>query len=284
MNFYALNTAPINGWETQFGSGQAELTMLASGVSANVDLGAGVAQLSLSASGDGTRRVPASGSASMQLQAAGDGTRWVLGAGTATMQMAADGNGDVVSGVGGKISMVMHAGGIGGILVQGAGLAQMRIDASGDGRAATGRYGTGHGIMESRAWDIPKRYSTYHGSGTDGMWLAAFGAGNLIAANGGAATARLQLEGFGRVGERVNGSGAMALRLQASNRTSSQHRQIRAGGAAIMAMRTSTRDNRVVMLPDGFYPAPKARGMRVSNESRAMRVPKQHMAQQPAEA
>lgn len=264
MNFYALNTAPINGWETHLGSGQAAMSLLASGESADVALGAGAAQLALTASGNGTRRVPALGAAAMQLQAAGEGTRGVLGSGTATM--------------------VMTANGIGGILVQGAGIAQMRMDASGDGRAATGRYGTGHGIMEFRAWDIPKSYATYHGSGTAGMRLAAAGAGTIIAKNGGTATMQIQAQGAGRIGERVHGDGAAVMRLIASRVESSQHRQINGDGVATMAIKASARDNRVIMLPSSFSPAPKARGLRVATENRAMRVPRQPVAHQLAEA
>lgn len=284
MNFYALNAAPINGWETHLGSGQAAMSLLASGESANVALGAGAAQLALSASGNGTRRVPALGAAAMQLQAAGEGTRWVLGSGTATMQMAAEGEGNVVEGVGGRATMVMTAKGIGGILVHGAGLAQMGMDASGDGRAATGRYGTGHGIMEFRAWDIPKSYATYHGSGTAGMRLAAAGTGTIIAKNGGTAAMQIQAQGAGRIGERVHGDGAAVMRLIASRVESSQHRQINGDGVATMAIKAGARDNRVIMLPSSFSPAPKARGLRVATENRAMRVPRQPVAHQLAEA
>lgn len=284
MDFYALNASPINGWETHLGSGQAAMSLAASGGSANVDLGAGAAQFALSASGSGTRRVPASGSASMQLQAAGGGTRWVLGAGTATMQMEASGNGDAVNGMGGKISLVLHASGTGGILVNGSGIAQMQMDASGEARTADAHYGAGHGIMEMRAWDIPKSYSTYHGSGTVGMRLAAAGTGTIIAKNGGTATMQIQAQGAGRIGERVHGDGAAVMRLIASRVESSQHRQINGDGVANMAIKASARDNRVIMLPSSFSPAPKARGLRVATENRAMRVPRQPVAHQLAEA
>lgn len=284
MNLYALNTAPINGWETHLGSGQAAMSLAASGASANTDLGTGAAQLALSASGSGTRRVPASGSASMQIQAAGSGTRWVLGTGTASMQMAAAGNGEVSNGMGGKVSLVLHASGTGGILVNGSGVAQMQMGASGEARTADAHYGTGHCIMESRAWDIPKSYSTHHGSGAAGMRLAAAGTGTIIAKNGGTAAMQIQAQGSGRIGARVHGEGAAVMRLIASRVESSQHRQINGDGVATMAIKASARDNRVIMLPSSFSPAPKARGLRVATENRAMRVPRQPVAHQLAEA
>lgn len=284
MNFYALNTTPVNGWETHLGNGQVAMSLAASGASANVDLGTGTAQLALAATGSGTRRVPASGSASMQLQAAGNGTRWVLGTGTASMQMAADGNGDVVSGVGGEISMAMYASATGGVLVYGTGLAEMSLDVAGDGRAAPGRYGTGHGIMEFRAWDIPKRYSTYHGSGTVGMRIAPSGIGTMIAKNGGTAAMQIQAQGDGRSATRVYGEGVAAMSLIASRVESEQHRQISGEGTATMALKASARDNRVIMLPSSFAPAPKARGLRVATENRAMQVPRHPVAHQLAEA
>lgn len=166
----------------------------------------------------------------------------------------------------------------------GSGQVAMSLAASGEARTADAHYGTGHGIMEFRAWDIPKSYSTYHGSGTAGMRLAAAGAGTIIAKNGGTAAVQIQAQGAGRNATRVYGEGVAAMSLIASRVVSEQHRQIKGEGAATMAIQASARDNRVIMLPSSFSPAPKARGLRVATENRAMRVPRQPVAHQLAEA
>lgn len=274
MNFYAFNTTPINGWEAHLGRGQAALTMLANGKSANVVLGSGAALLSISASGEGTRRAPSFGEASMLLQAEGEGTRRVLGSGLAPMQLTADGDGNAVDGAGGRISMALRAQGLGGFLVYGDGVSQLRLSAEGEGRVAKTHFGSAHAIMEFRARDIPKRYSTHHGQGHAEVRLAAAGYGTVIAKNSGAAYIQLQAQGRVRIGARIIGYGKASMSLIALRVESSQHRQIYGSGSASMAFTADARDNRVLMLPSAFSPAPRARELRVAAENRAMHVPR----------
>jgi hypothetical protein len=264
MNFYALNATPVNGWETQFGFGQAALP--------------------LSASGNGLKGALGSGNAALPLQASGNGTRRVMGAGTVSMALLAEGEGSVVEGNAGKAVMVLSARGVGGITVSGEGAAQMVLTAQGEGIVAKGVFGAGHAIIESRAWDIPKKYETHHGSGTAHARLAASGVGTLIARNGGDAVMALQAHGEGRIGDRVRGSGYASMHLLVSRVQSAQHRQIKAEGVASMEFVARTREHRATTLPAQNYPAPKARILSVSMDNRAIRVPKMARAKELAEA
>lgn len=284
MNFYALNTTPLNGWETHIGSGIAAVSIAASGASATVHLGSGTAATVVASTGNGTRRAQASGSAQLVVSAAGNGIRRAPAFGSAAVELRTEGSGEIVSGLGGQAQIRVISQGMGGILVYGDGAAPIVVAQTGEGRAANGRFGVAHGIIETRAWDIPKSYDTYHGSGISVVRFNTQGVSAAIAKNGGAASLAIQAEGVGRLASRVHGDGNARIELVAARSQSEQQRQVFANGAAAMHFKIATRDNRVVMLPDSFYSAPKARGLRVTHENRGMRVPRQPVAHQLAEA
>lgn len=276
MNFYALNETPINGWATRQGSGQAAMSLAVSGKSANVVLGASTATMRMQAAGAGTRRVPASSDPVMVLQATGDGTRRVPAYGSGTMQMGASGEGRVALGIGGTATLLLTwPSGRGGILVRGDSTASMELGATADGRAAAGRHGDAHTMLYMRA-DAAGRTSTpLYGRARADIWINAYGGGRLVAKNSSHAAMALGISADGSVGRRVYGRGAITMRLDVARQETRQYRQINGEGAAALSLAFSARDYRVVTLPAIFYPAPKARGLRVNHENRGLRVARQ---------
>ena len=88
MNFYALNVAPINGWETHLGMGGASLVVTAQGVARTEMHPAGTAAMALTASGIGAVSPLNAAMAAIELQATDVSINAIAVLGTGTLEMA----------------------------------------------------------------------------------------------------------------------------------------------------------------------------------------------------
>lgn len=95
MDFYAINVAPINGWQTALGSGAASMAMSGTALGGLMLLGSGSAVQRITASGNGYAVIYGLGQASQRLIAVGDGKLIPFMGGTARMSINAVGNGVV---------------------------------------------------------------------------------------------------------------------------------------------------------------------------------------------
>lgn len=273
MDFYALNETPINGWATRLGFAEADMSLVVSGKSANVLLGSGRADMVLSAAGDGTRRTFGAGDALLELDTDGDGTRRTFGTGEALFELQAGGDGKVTQVQGGTATLLLTwPEALGGKLIFGTSTATMQLAAQADGRAATGRFGYSDAYMYLIADGKGREVVPVMGKGLAEMWLYPTAAPRLITSNGGSVDMRLLTGAAGRVGRHLFGSGAVAMQFTIERSDAQQHREIRGGAEIDIDFELVARDARVAVLPSTFYPAPSARGMRLSIESRGMRV------------
>ncbi|ACR15049.1 virion-associated phage protein [Burkholderia phage BcepIL02] len=275
MNLYALNETPINGWATRQGFAEAAMQLAVTGKSANVLLGAGRADMVLNVTGNGTRRTFGAGAADLVLNVSGNGTRRTFGTADALMELAAAGDGKVTQVVGGTATLMLTWNkGIGGKLIYGEGDAALELDLLGDGRAATGRAGEGAAFMYLLAdgWGLSR--TPLKGDGLADMWLYPTGVPRLITQNGGAAEMMLRASARERVAAHVYGSGDARMLLEFLRTDPNSYHRVDGAGGALLELEFDVRDQRVVVLPGSFYPAPRARGLRVDHENRALRVPR----------
>jgi hypothetical protein len=285
MNFYALNETPINGWATRQGFAEADLSLVVTGKSATVRLGSGRADMVLNATGNGTRRTFGTGAADLVLNASGNGTRRTFGEAEALMELAAGGDGKVTQVVGGTATLMLTWNkGMGGKLIYGKGDAKLELDLLGDGRAATGRAGEGAAFMFLLAEGSGIVRTPLKGAGLVDMWLYPTGVPRLITQNGGAVEMMLRAAAHERVGAHVHGSGDVRMLLEFLRTDAGSYHRVDGGGGALMELEFDVRDQRVVVLPGSFYPAPRARGLRVDHENRALRVPRPQRELEIAEA
>lgn len=115
MNFYALNVAPINGWETHLGMGGASLVVTAHGVGRTVMHPAGTAAMVQTATGNGLLAATGAGNALQALAAAGSAYTRMYGAGLAGPELIAAGDGIVLPFFGGVARMALTALGKGAV-------------------------------------------------------------------------------------------------------------------------------------------------------------------------
>lgn len=285
MNFYALNETPINGWATQQGFGQAAMSLAGSGVSANVALGGGFPSIILQASGDGTRRAMGGGFPSLVLQVAGDGTRRVPADGIAMLELGGDGDGKIAQGTGGHATMMLTwPYGQGGIIAHAGGDATLELNATAEGRAAAGRHGFATSYMMLFADGRARNVVPIKGDALAEMWLYPRGVPHLVTQNGGAIEMMLRAASRERVGNHAHGDGAVVMALKLLRDEARQYRLVEGSGSLAMALALASRDARVVVVPSTIYPAPRARGMRVDHENRALRVPRPQRELEIAEA
>lgn len=147
---YALNVAPINGWETQLGQGQADI--------------------SLSATGSGYRAFFATGqAAAMALSASGAGRSTIYGAGSSAQSLSASGVPVLSVRPVGSSALALSANGTSANSVRSDGIASASLFADGDGLMATA--GSGQSDMHMAGFAgiprpiiIPDAYSEAHPS------------------------------------------------------------------------------------------------------------------------
>lgn len=282
MNFYALNEVPINGWDTLYGFGQAEMVLSAAGESANVVLGSGAASMSMQASGEGTRWAMGGGTAAMALQATGNGILAALGSGSASMELDASANGLLAALGVGHAALELLASGIGSIAHFGRGDAIMELLAAAEGRIAMRHYGHGYAFLELRAYDIPSHWRVVRGRGVAEIRLHGAGYGSLIAHNNaGAATMSLEASGKARSTTRHYGAGAATMRLDVLRSIGRKYRQINGEGSATMILSAAGRG---LAVPSVRHPTTKARVMVVAADNRTIRVPRATRMEELAEA
>lgn len=113
MNFYALNVAPLAGWETHLGVGSAGLSASASGTGRRDIRLSGTAALSAVAAGGGKVAKTGAGSAAQAISASGSAYARLFQAGSATATLAANGSGRVAPRVPGSASITAQAAGVG---------------------------------------------------------------------------------------------------------------------------------------------------------------------------
>lgn len=115
MNFYGLNVAPINGWETHLGMGGASLVVTAQGVGRTVMHPAGTAAMAQSAAGNLRKAVAGAGTAMQALAATGSAYTRMYNAGLAGPELVAAGDGIVLPFFGGVARMALTASGKGAV-------------------------------------------------------------------------------------------------------------------------------------------------------------------------
>lgn len=131
MNFYGLNVAPINGWETHLGMGGASLVVTAQGIGRTVMHSAGTAMQALAATGSDYTRMYGAGLAGPELVAAGDGTVLPFFGGVARMALTASGKGAVspLNAVTATIELLADDASINSIAVRGTCTLEMALNA-----------------------------------------------------------------------------------------------------------------------------------------------------------
>lgn len=145
---YALNVAPINGWETHTGAGAAACELSATGEGIRQLHGDGAADLELSGNGVGYARIHGASSITAELTTSGDGLLAKTGQGAAGLELTADG--------------------IGGIVHYPQ--ASLLLELTTNGVAAGVALGQGEGALElSALWGLPNpvvrgAFATAHGS------------------------------------------------------------------------------------------------------------------------
>lgn len=153
---YALNAAPINGWETHQGSGQADQAISAAGVGHAVIRDTGSAYMALSASGNGMSARLGAGSAPMALYASGIGYAMLHGFGAADQALTATGDGKIIPFMGGQARLVMTATGNGVVSPAMIGMALLRLAASDGSMNSIAVRGNGEAdLVLSGAYGIP---------------------------------------------------------------------------------------------------------------------------------
>lgn len=274
MNFYALNSTPINGWATGFGFGQADFTLDAEGVSAEVDLGAGSASLVLESEADGTRRTFAEVTATLELESEADGTRRVPAEASADFEIELEGDGTATQVVGGTATLLLTwpSGAKGGIFVHAEATATLQLQPEADGRVAAGRYGEAWAYMLMQVDGAARKAVPVKAGGLAEMWVYPSASGYLVTSNAGAAMLNMEVDGEGRGSVIRHGAGQVGMRFEALRVEGRQHRQINGAGDLGIAFDLTLQDARVAVLPDAFYPAPAVRTARLNRENRRMRV------------
>jgi hypothetical protein len=104
---YALNAAPINGWQTFNGVGSSSMVVAASGGALAADLGVGASEMAMAASGDAASVELGVGTADLSMVATGDAKEATLGTAAAAMAMSAAGNAADVQPAAGAAAMLM---------------------------------------------------------------------------------------------------------------------------------------------------------------------------------
>lgn len=132
---YALNVTPLNGWETMFGSGQADAALTADGVSVTFVFGFGeIAALEMEATGTQYAILHALAQAAEQALSAGaDGILATLGQGTAIQVLTASGEGTrrvSFVGVDADLALAVSDHSVANIATLGAGQAELISTAS----------------------------------------------------------------------------------------------------------------------------------------------------------
>lgn len=130
MNFYALNVAPINGWETHLGMGGASLVVTAQGTGRTVMHPAGTAAMAQSAAGNLRKAVAGTGTAMQALAATGSAYTRMYGIGLAGTELLATGDGIVLPFFGGVARMALTASGKGAVSPLNAAMAAIKLQAA----------------------------------------------------------------------------------------------------------------------------------------------------------
>ena len=161
MNFYALNVAPLAGWETHLGVGSAGLSASASGTGRSNILLSGKAALSAVAAGGGKAAKIGAGIAVQAIQAIGAAYARMSLAGAAAAALAAYGNGLASHRMPGSASIATQAAGIG--VVSPFAKVEAIIQFSADDVSANSLAATGRGLANMQLlgkYGIPN--NTWH--------------------------------------------------------------------------------------------------------------------------
>lgn len=126
---YPLNTVPINGNQTLYGSGAADMVMGMSGDAIVQRMGSGAADMQLLSTGNGFGRLyTGSGAADMAMGTSGSGYAQLHCSGDASMLLAASGSAPVTTVGSGIAALALNASGISRGAITGAGQASMALD------------------------------------------------------------------------------------------------------------------------------------------------------------
>jgi len=164
---YALNVAPLNGWETLFGFGQADAALSATGDGVKWFFFYGDAGMSLSADAAGLLATLGTGQADQALTATASELIWKIGEGQADINLTADAYGYA------EIHLTAEA-------------SDMVLNATGSGYGAFFAVGepaamilSGLGIGYSELRGFGQADAAMSGSGTPYVVMRQTGAGNL---------------------------------------------------------------------------------------------------------
>lgn len=264
---YALNTVPINGWETHLGHGTAALAVDATGVTTQVAQGAGAAPITL----DGTAR---------------GNVRQVL-FGTAQLGFDASGFGRI-AGPGGLGRIGLDATGAAKLIAKPTALARIDVGASADGKVAFLLSGAGSidligsgsqkipvlgaggaGIELHSFGDVRPHHPVYGGGRVD-ILSKATGWAKTIGKNAGSGAIMLDGSGSGSLGAQVYGAGSAQI-IMDGRAVPRSYRVIYAGGSAVMSFSAAHRITATISGP--FEPAPIERQLFVRDDGRTFVVP-----------
>lgn len=172
MNFYAINVAPLNGYETQFAAGEGAVVVAATGDGKRAALGASAASITLTGQATAVLKNNAAGAATIQVAATGNGKQAALGASSASIVLTTTGNGKKASLGAGQGALALTATGAGLLARKGAGASSIQLD------------GTASAILKAA------------GRGAASISIAGQSVERLASLGRGDATITLTLEGF----------------------------------------------------------------------------------------
>ncbi|AXG67774.1 virion-associated phage protein [Ralstonia phage GP4] len=263
---YALNVAPINGWETHLGQGVAALAADATGVATPAAQGGGVAPIMLDGAALGNMRQVLYGAAQLGVDAygfgriAGPGGLGLIGLdamGAAKLIAKPTASSQIDIGAAGDSKIAM--------LLSGAG----RIDLTGSGLLEAAMLGSGIGSIELSGSGDARTHHPVYGGGRADILSNATGRAVTIGKNSGAASITMEAQGLGRLGAHAYGAGAAQVVMDGRGVPRS-YRVIYAGGSAVMSLSAAHQITATISGP--FEPAPIERQLFVEDDSRTLVV------------
>ncbi|CAH0532142.1 hypothetical protein UAM5_00025 [Ralstonia phage UAM5] len=259
---YALNTVPINGWETHLGQGAAALAVDATGAAANVAQGASSAAIALDGSARGNVRQVLNGAAQIDFSAAGFG-RIAGPGGLGLISLDATGHAKLIAKPTAFGRIDIAAAGGGKIAFPLSGTSRIELDAS--GAPTIPLLGNGAGRIELDVFgDVRPRHPVYGGGRVD-ILSKATGLARTIGKNSGAGSITIDAAGSGHLGAKHMGSGQAEIVMDGHGVPRS-YSAIYAGGTAVFSFSAAYQLAATISGP--FEPAPPDRQLAVQGDTR----------------
>jgi hypothetical protein len=272
--WYALNTTPINGWETKGEFGDAQVVVSAqtgAGFAGLAKLGRGAAPIALNSNGYGRLFVKGKADkADAALSATGFGRVAKLGAGNADIAVDANGIGYARIFIGGESNIVIDADGDGVVIPRLGGRARITVEANASGLIAV--RGQGSAAIEiSMKGEIDTRPVRW-GGGVAYISSDAYGHVKQFMRGKGATQTALTANGRAKDNSVHYGEGVAVIELLPIPASYFTYRQVFAAGEVSIQLVAKAGMPKTIPVPDLWRDAPSMRVMVASQEIRRRAV------------